>query len=129
MRVAVVGSRGFSDYVLLSKTLAPLEITQIVSGGAIGADILGARYANENNIPLLEFIPVWYKNGVYDNSAGFKRNKDIVNASDIVYAFWDGVSKGTKSTIDFAKKIGVKSVVILYQKQLTEEGTDLWKIL
>ena len=129
MRVGVVGSRDFFDYDLLSKTLAPLEITQIVSGGAKGADSLAAKYAKENKLALIEFIPVWYKDGVYDNAAGFKRNKDIVNASDIIYAFWDGQSKGTKSSIDYAKKIGVKSVVILYQKQLTEEGTDLWKIV
>jgi hypothetical protein len=129
MRVAVVDSRSFTDYGLLFDTLSSINITQIISGGAIGADSLAARYAREKSIELVEFIPKWYISGVYDKSAGFKRNKDIVNASEIVYAFWDGISRGTKSSIDYAKKLGIKSVVILYQNQPTEKGIDLWEII
>jgi hypothetical protein len=33
------------------KTLSKLTITVIVSGGALGADLLAERYADENNIP------------------------------------------------------------------------------
>jgi hypothetical protein len=36
--------------------------------------------------------------------AGLKRNTDIVNASDIILAFWDGQSRGTKDTITKATK-------------------------
>ena len=57
MRYSVIGSREFEDYDLLEKTLDKHFIYQIVSGGAKGADTLAARYANENNIPLIEFIP------------------------------------------------------------------------
>jgi hypothetical protein len=39
------------------------------------------------------------------------RNQDIVNAADKVVAFWDGVSKGTKNTIDTAKKLGKEVTV------------------
>lgn len=40
MKVAVVGSRSFNDYKMLSKELNKYDITTIVSGGAIGADTL-----------------------------------------------------------------------------------------
>jgi len=129
MRVAVVGGRDFTDYGLLKTTLAPLKISHIISGGANGADTLAVQYAIEKSIPFTEFIPQWYVNGRYDNRAGFVRNKQIVHASEVVYAFWNGKSKGTKSTIDFANKIGVKCFVVTYETFYEiEEENDLWKI-
>jgi hypothetical protein len=129
MRVAVVGGRDFTDYGLMKATLAPLKISHIVSGGAKGADTLAIQYAKENAIPYTEFIPDWYINGVFDKTAGFTRNKKIVRASEVVYAFWNGKSKGTKSTIDFANKIGVKCFVVTYETFYEiEDEIDLWKI-
>ena len=52
MRVAVIGSRGFADYDRMVKTLNNIKITEIVSGGASGADSLGEKYANEKEIPI-----------------------------------------------------------------------------
>lgn len=71
MKVAVIGSRGFNNYNKVVETLSGLTITEIVSGGAVGADKLGERFANENNIPTKIFLPDWEK---YGKSAGFKRN-------------------------------------------------------
>jgi len=34
---------------------------------------------------------------------GFIRNQQIVDACDMVLAFWDGKSKGTQHTISLAK--------------------------
>jgi len=108
MKVAVIGSRGFEDYKLLESTLDNIDITLLVSGGAKGADLLGEKYANEKDIPTAIFKPDWKK---YGRGAGFVRNKEIVNAAEIVVAFWDGVSKGTKNSIDLAKK--AKKVVYI----------------
>ena len=101
MRVAVIGSRNFSDYELVKKVLDQLDFTILVSGGARGADSLGERYAKENHIETLIFIPEWDKLG---KSAGYIRNISIVENSDIIIAFWDGISKGTKHSIDLATK-------------------------
>ena len=81
MKLAVVGSRNFNNYELLKEKINEnkWDIEAIVSGGARGADSLGARYAQENNIPLIEFTPDWKKHG---KSAGFKRNVDIINECD-----------------------------------------------
>ena len=116
MRIAIVGSRNFNNYDLLKSTLLNKfdvsSIVEIISGGAKGADTLGAKFAKEFSIPLTEFLPDWNLHG---KSAGYIRNKDIVNNSDIVVAFWDGVSKGTKHSIDMAIKLNKRCEVIIYE--------------
>lgn len=111
MRYAIIGSRTFCDYEKLKEVLDKHYISQIVSGGAKGADTLGARYANEKNIPLIEFIPNWNK---YGKRAGMMRNKDIINTSDVVIAFWDNISPGTKNSIEYAKKLGKKTIIVSF---------------
>lgn len=65
MKIAIIGSRTFNDYELLRQSLdefsfeANVDISLIVSGGANGADSLGERYAHENNIETLIFLPDW----------------------------------------------------------------------
>jgi len=109
MKVAVIGSRGFDDYELVKTALSPLKITLLVSGGAKGADSLGERYANENNIETLIFKPDWEKHG---KAAGMIRNTDIVNNAETIIAFWDNSSKGTAHSIGIAKKMNKKIVII-----------------
>ena len=107
MNLAIVGSRTFNDYELLKKETDifikenSTIITCVVSGGAKGADSLGERYAREYNIPTKIFYPNW---DLYGKKAGYLRNIDIVKNADLVIAFWDGVSTGTKSSIKLAKE-------------------------
>ena len=109
MKVAVIGSRTFNNYELLKATLEKYNISNVVSGGAKGADKLSEEYAKEFNIPTTIFLPNWEKFG---KSAGFKRNHDIIQNADMVIAFWDGISKGTKSSIDIAKKLNKEVVIV-----------------
>ena len=115
MRVAIIGSRDFNDYELVQKTLNPVKekITLIVSGGARGADSLGARYAKDNQIETSIFIPDWDKHG---KSAGYIRNKDIVSNCDVVIAFWDGQSKGTQHSFKLAKELNKGIKIIKYNE-------------
>ena len=99
---AVIGSRSFSNYKLLSETLSALPVTKIVSGGAPGADSLGAQYAKENNIPLVEYLPEWDK---YGKGAAYRRNITIIDNSEEVVAFWDGISPGTKHSLLYANNL------------------------
>lgn len=104
MKIAVVGSRSFNDYGFLTEILSEHgPKTAIISGGARGADSLARRYAEEHNIPFQEFLPDWDQFG---KSAGPRRNQQIVDAADIVIAFWDGRSRGTGNTLDLAAKSG-----------------------
>src|SRR5690242_4999307 len=91
VRIGVVGSRSFNDYELLKRMLDAYKgmVSLIVSGGAAGADSMAEKWALENNVKTCIFKPDWEKHG---KSAGFIRNKDIVDNSDLILAFWDGLS-------------------------------------
>ncbi len=106
MKVAIIGSRtlrveNFEKYL-------PADITEIVSGGAKGIDTQAREYAQNNNLPLKEFLPEYAK---YGKGAPLKRNLQIIAYADFVIAFWDGTSRGTKFVIDSCKKQGKKITV------------------
>jgi hypothetical protein len=113
LKIGVVGSRNFNDYQLLKKTLDNYldMVFLIVSGGAKGADSLAERWANENSVKTLIFKPDWTQ---YGKSAGYIRNEKIVRESDLIIAFWDGISKGTNHTINITKKMGKKIIIIKF---------------
>ena len=103
MKVAVIGSRGLS-VTDLGRYL-PENTTEIVSGGAKGVDTSAREYALSHDIKLTEFLPEYTRFG---RSAPLKRNITIIEYSDIVLAFWDGKSRGTKFVIDNCRKLGVE---------------------
>jgi hypothetical protein len=115
MKVIIAGGRDFEDYNLLFNTCNILfkdqTITEIVSGVAKGADILGEQYANYHNIPIKQFPADWNKHG---KTAGFKRNIQMAEYADWVVVFWDGKSKGSKHMIDTARKMNLKLNIIYY---------------
>lgn len=63
MKVAIIGSRGFNDFLYFEIAMKNHTITEIVSGGAIGADTLAEQYAQQHNIPVKIFYPDWKKYG------------------------------------------------------------------
>lgn len=88
-RVAVVGSRKFRNYAQIEQILSKYidYDDEIVSGGAFGADSMAQRYAKEKGHVIHIYYPRWE----HGYSAGFARNKRIVENSDIVICFY---SKG-----------------------------------
>ncbi len=100
MKIAVIGSRNLKIDDL-SKYL-PKETSEIVSGGAKGIDTCAKNYANQNHIIYTEFLPQYEK---YGRAAPLKRNLQIIDYADLIVAFWDGKSKGTKFVIDNCKKL------------------------
>jgi len=114
MVIALVGSRSFSDYHQFEKIVSQYPCTQIISGGARGADSLARRYAQERGIPLTEIVPNYKQ---YGNVATHIRNRDIVNRANKVLFFWDGASTGTKSSIEQAENSN-KDHVIHYSDHL-----------
>jgi len=114
MKLAVTGSRNFKNYKVMKKVLMKYKIEEIVSGGAKGADTLAERFADEHKIKKVIFKPDYAK---YGKKAPLMRNKEIVDYSDKVIAFWDGKSRGTKYTIDYARKNRKKVNVIQSKKE------------
>lgn len=108
MKVAVVGSRDLNITNL--EEYLPENVSEIVSGGAKGVDSSAREYALKNKIPLTEFLPDYKRFGKF---SPLKRNLQIIVYADIVIAFWNGKSHGTKYTIDNCEKLNVPIKVVL----------------
>ena len=107
MKIAIIGSRNIKNINLEEYVT---DADEIVSGGARGVDTLSAEYAKQNGIKLTEFLPEYDK---YGKGAPLVRNKQIVNYSDKIIAFWDGKSRGTAYTINYAKSINKAYQIII----------------
>lgn len=126
MKVAIVGSRGFSSYELLEEAIkeSGFEITEVVCGEAPGADTIGRLWAEDHSIPVASFPADW-KNidvpgaviksnsyGFYNAIAGKMRNIEMAVYCDAVIACWDQKSPGTRHMIEQSgirgKKVFVK---------------------
>ena len=107
-RVAIVGSRGFTDYSrlctsvdhMLSHKIAQGYKIVILDGGAIGADRLGRLYAIERGFEVCTHKADWDR---YGKSAGYRRNETMSNDADAVIAFWDQQSRGTAHMIRYTQ--------------------------
>lgn len=112
MNIGVVGSREFplgQKHLIVDFINSLPEDTLVVSGGAKGVDTWAVESAVANNLKWLIFWPDWDK---YGKRAGFIRNQKIVDASDEIVAFWDGVSRGTMNTVRRAREAGKKVTII-----------------
>jgi hypothetical protein len=108
MKVAVIGSRGLRVEGL--EQYLPPQTSQIISGGAKGVDACARDWALAHGVPLREFLPQYE---VYGRAAPLRRNLTIIRHADLVLAFWDGQSRGTKYVIENCKRLGVPCRVYL----------------
>lgn len=109
-KIVIAGCRYYNNYkeakeyidFCISEIRKQYSIV-IVSGGCSGADMIGEKYAEENSFQVERYPADWDK---YGRSAGPIRNRQMAEICDYVICFWDGKSRGTKSMIEYAKKIG-----------------------
>lgn len=106
MKVAIIGSRSITSYPL--EEIIPAAVTEIISGGARGADALAREYALQHSVPLTEIRPEYAR---YGKGAPLRRNLEIINRADMVIALWDGKSTGTAQVIAECRKQG-KPVIV-----------------
>lgn len=115
MKIGIVGSRTFEEYTAMSDFIKEKidlgDYDTVVSGGAVGADNLAERFARENGLRMIVHSPEWNRFG---NNAGFIRNSKIVEESDIIFAFWDGRSRGTADTMEKARRQNKKVYVFTF---------------
>lgn len=107
MKVAVIGLRGLTisslgDYL-------PCDTTEIISGGAKCVDTCARDYNLSHGIKITEYLPEYEK---YGRAAPLKRNITIIQNADLLLAFWDEKSKGTKFVIDSCEKLRVEVRVV-----------------
>lgn len=120
LRIIIAGSRVFDNYNLLESTISEFLIentnnVEIISGAARGADQLGEQFARNHGYQVRRFPANW---NLYGKSAGPIRNREMAEYASggqgVLFAFWDGKSRGTKSMINLAKKYGLEVHVMRY---------------
>ena len=111
MKLIIAGSRTLTDYQRLCQVLAPdrHRITQVLTGGARGADQLGYRWAWKHQVKHQLFRADWERFG---KSAGVRRNHQMAQAGDMLVCFWDGVSKGSAHMISCMQQLGKPCVIV-----------------
>lgn len=115
MKLIIAGGRNYkftSEDIILLDNMRD-KITEIVSGGATGADTEGVKWGRAHNLPCRIFFPIWRKFG---RSAGHIRNRDMAIYADAVVLFPGG--RGTESMYQCAITQGI----IRYDYRKREEG-------
>lgn len=107
MKILIVGSRSITDFDV--SAYVPKETEVIISGGAGGMDTVAEQYADAHGISKFILRPRY---DLYGRCAPLKRNEQMVDMADFVIVVWDGVSNGTKYTVNYAKKKYKKMIVI-----------------
>lgn len=116
-RIVIAGCRNYNNYnqakAYIDECICKIKndyILIFISGGCNGADVLGEKYAKEKGYMIERYPAEWNK---YGRAAGPIRNMKMAAISDYVICFWDGKSRGTKSMIEYARKLN-KPIRIKY---------------
>ena len=136
MKLGITGSRSitgfdFLPYFLLRDrafrsfcrrhSVGPLKITEVISGGAAGIDALAFRQAREAGLRNIQCLP---DREMFPGRRIFRayreRNERIIRKCDILLAVWDGVSRGTKDTLDRACAVGRPAFIVFPESPRAE---------
>lgn len=104
-RVAIVGSRHFAHPDRVTEYVKDLPAgSSIITGSASGVDAAATEAARSRGLPV-QVMPASFEE-LADSSKSAARNQRLVDACDVLVAFWDGASKGTRSTVERALDAG-----------------------
>jgi len=114
MKVIVAGSRSIEDIsvVRLAIEASGFEITELVSGGAIGVDSLAEKWARNKKIPVKQFKPQYNK--FHAKVAPVLRNTSMAEYAEALIAVRKvGKSNGTDDMIEKAKARNLKIFILI----------------
>lgn len=106
LRVAIVGSREYSDLERVREYVRSLPAgTIVVSGGARGVDKTAETEARVCGLPEPIIHKPDHKAYPWPAAAMHARNVLIAQTCDLMTAFWDGKSTGTMDAVLCARKL------------------------
>jgi len=107
----VAGSRTVDDYNFVSEEIKRfiksncfVKDVSIISGHARGVDLLGERFAEDNNLNLIVLPAQWEKFG---KRAGYLRNQDMADLATHCLVICENNSKGSIHMYNIAKSKGL----------------------
>lgn len=125
MKTIIAGSRDGVAYSDIKDAIAACgwEITEVIEGGARGADAYGKIWAKNNKVPYTSMPAEWDK---YGKSAGYRRNQDMANVAEALIAIRVGgeASKGTTHMINIANAKGLHVYVLELPLPTKEKPND-----
>jgi hypothetical protein len=107
-RVCICGSRTWTDRDAVAAVIDELpEGSTVIHGGCpSGADQIADELAEARGLRTHVFHPDW---ATWGKAAGFIRNREMIEKGEPtrVVAFQRSSSRGTQSTIDIARGLGI----------------------
>ena len=76
----------------------------VLTGGASGVDAAAGTAARAKALGLIKLPPRFEE--TTDPAASARRNQELVDGADVLVAFWDGQSQGTRRTVERALESG-----------------------
>jgi predicted Rossmann fold nucleotide-binding protein DprA/Smf involved in DNA uptake len=105
VKVAIVGSRHFPALNEVEEYVRSLPAgSSVVTGSASGVDAAATRAARARGLHV-QVVAASFDE-LRDAARAAERNLRLVGMSDVLVAFWDGRSEGTRRTIDRALGAG-----------------------
>ena len=105
VKVAIVGSRHFPEMERVKDFVERLPAGAIVvTGGASGVDAAAGKAARDKALGLIKLPPRFEE--ATDPTASGRRNQELIDSADVIVAFWDGASEGTRKTVERALESG-----------------------
>jgi len=113
MKIIVCGSRDYKAAQIMFDYLdafsAKYGVTDLIEGGARGADRCAWTWAVTREVDVHEYPAAW---DIYGKAAGGRRNQQMINQNpDAVIAFFSNPEKPSLGTLDCiarAKAAGIK---------------------
>jgi len=106
MKLIIAGGRSYvfteADLKALHVLHDDLCITEVVSGGAAGADRGGEYFAIGIKVPVKRFLADWDKHG---KAAGPIRNREMAEYANALFLLPGG--RGTASMLTEARRAGI----------------------
>ena len=113
--MAIVGSRHYSEPDRVSDYVNALPRgASIITGSASGVDAAATKAARAKDIPV-KVMPASFDE-MADASKAAARNQRLIDACDVLVAFWDGASTGTRNTVERALDSGKEVHVFVLTK-------------